>query len=58
MAVEVFSPEVAYVTKPNIKYPGTQVQATAAEAAAQLRLNDALAPVTTTVPAGTIKLAT
>lgn len=57
MSVEVFSPETVYVTKPNIKYPGNQVQATAAETTATNRLNDALTPVTVTVPAGTISIA-
>lgn len=57
MAVEVFSPETVYVTKPNVKYPGSQVQATAAEAVAQTRLNDALSPLSITVPAGSIKIA-
>lgn len=56
-AYDPLSPEVVYSVKGNIKYPGTQVQATAAETTAQNRLNDALAPVTATVPAGTIKLA-
>ncbi len=55
--VPPLSPEVVYAIKGNIKYPGSQAQATAAETAAQARLNDGLAPVTTTVPAGTIKLA-
>ena len=58
MAVESFSPETMYLTKPNIKYPGTQAQATAAETAATNRLNDALSPTTVTVTAGTIKVAT
>jgi hypothetical protein len=57
-AFDPLSPEVTYAIKGNIKFPGTQAQATAAEGAAQSRLNDALAPVTATVAAGTIKLAT
>lgn len=57
-AFDPLSPEVTYAIKGNVKFPGTQVQATAAETAAQSRLNDALAPVTATVAAGTIKLAT
>lgn len=55
--IDPLSPAVVYATKPNIKYPGTQTQATADETAAQSRMNDALAPVTTTVPAGSIKVA-
>lgn len=58
MAFDPHSPAVVYAQKGNIKYPGTQAQATADEAAAQSRLNDALSPVTATVPAGSIKLAT
>ena len=57
MAAESLSPEVAYVLKGNIDYPGTQTQATAAEVLAATRLNDALAPVTVTVPSGSIKVA-
>lgn len=56
-AFDPLSQEVVYTMKGNIKFPGNQVQATAAEALAQSRLNDALSPVTATVPAGTIKLA-
>lgn len=54
------SPEVVYALKPNVKYPGTSAQATAAEGVAQSRMNDAYSPATVTVPAGTIsnKLAT
>lgn len=55
--IENLDPAVAYALKPNIKYPGTQAQATAAEARAQSRLNDALTPVTVTVAGGTIKIA-
>lgn len=55
--VDPLSPAVVYATKPNVKYPGTQAQATADEAAAQSRLNDALTPVTASVPAGSIKVA-
>lgn len=57
-SIENLDPSVVYATKPNIKYPGTQAQATADEARAQSRLNDAFTPVTTTVPAGSIKVAT
>ena len=56
--VENLDPSVVYVTKGNIKYPGTQAQATADEARAQSRLNDALTPATVTVPAGSIGVAT
>jgi hypothetical protein len=38
----VLSPQTAYATKPNIKYPGTQAQATAAETAADTRIEDAI----------------
>lgn len=34
------SPETAYVTKPNIAYPGSQAQATAAEGLAESTIND------------------
>lgn len=34
-------PEATYATKPNIVFPGTQDQATAAEAIADARLEDA-----------------
>jgi hypothetical protein len=57
-AFDPLSPEVTYAIKGNVKYPGTQAQATAAEVSAQSRLNDALSPVTATVAGGTIKLAT
>lgn len=57
-AFDPLSQEVVYAIKGNIKFPGTQAQATAGEALAQSRLNDALAPVTATVPAGSIKVAT
>lgn len=55
--IENLDPSVIYVTKGNIKYPGTQAQATADEARAQSRLNDAFPPATITVPAGSIKVA-
>ena len=38
----VLSPETAYATKPNIVYPGTSAQATAAETLADARIEDAL----------------
>ncbi len=56
-AYDPLSPEVVYAVKGNIKYPLSQAMATASESLAQSRLNDALAPVTATVPAGTIKVA-
>jgi len=59
MPIEPQSPEATYATKTNIKFPGTQAQATAAEAAAKSRINDTFpAGVEVTVAAGTIKLAT
>lgn len=55
--------ELTYATKSNIAFPGTQAQATAAEALAQTRLNDATASqgldgLTFTVGAGSIEVAT
>lgn len=38
----VLSPATAYATRPNIAFPGSQAQATAAEAAADVRIEDAL----------------
>lgn len=38
----VLSPATAYATKSNIAYPGTQAQATAAETAADARIEDVL----------------
>jgi hypothetical protein len=57
MAFDPLSPEVVYAIKGNVKFPLTQALATAAETAATNRLNDALSPVTVTVTAGTIKVA-
>lgn len=60
MTVEVFSPETTYATKGNIKYPGTQAQATAAEGVAQARFTAAFANtplVVVTVGAGAIPVA-
>lgn len=61
MANEVFSPETCYATKGNVKFPGTQTQATAAEGVAQTRLNAAFAQwsplVTVSVGAGAIPVA-
>lgn len=55
------SPESVYATrggaKGNIAFPGTQAQATAAEALATARLNDEHSPITH-VTTGTIKVAT
>ena len=56
-SIENLDPSVVYALKPNIKFPGTQAQATAAEARAQSRMNDAFTPVTVTVAGGTIKVA-
>ena len=42
MTVISMSPATAYMTKPNIVFPGTQAQADAAETAAEARLNDSL----------------
>lgn len=54
----VQSPALAYATKVNVKFPGTQAQATALEAAAVTRFADgAPTGVALTVAAGTIKLA-
>lgn len=57
------SPATTYATKSNIAFPGTQAQATAAEAAAQTRMNDALASsgldgLSITVSGGAIEVAT
>lgn len=56
----VVSSDAAYATKRNIMFPGSAAQATAAEARAQSRINDALTgtSVTVTVAAGAIKVAT
>ena len=58
-AIDPLSPEYVYALKGNVKFPGTQAQATAAETAAGSRFADAISPVvaTLTIPAGTIKLA-
>lgn len=58
-AIDPLSPEWIYAMKGNIKFPGTQAQATAAETAAGSRFADSINPVSApiTVPAGTIKLA-
>lgn len=58
----VLSPATCYASKSNIAYPGTQTQATADEAAAEDRINDALAAsgldgLTVTVAAGAIEVA-
>lgn len=59
MAVPVtVSKDAAYATKVNIKFPGSAAQATAAESAAEDRINDSLpAGVAVTVTAGTIDVA-
>jgi len=54
----VLSPDTCYVTKTNIKFPGTAGQATLAEAAADTRIEDNLPTgVTVTIAGGTIKVA-
>ena len=54
----VLSPATCYVTKTNIKFPGVQAAATAAESAAKTRIEDNLpSGVTVTITGGTIKLA-
>jgi hypothetical protein len=68
--LETSSPEMAYVTKcgsngvPNIKFPGTQAQATQYEGVAQTRLNalyagneNNLVTTTVVVSAGAIPVA-
>lgn len=53
----VLSPATAYATKPNIQFPGTSDQATAAEAAAETRIEDSLpSDVTVSVASGAIKV--
>lgn len=59
----VLSDNAVYATKPNITFPGTQAQATAAEALSQTRINDALASfgldgLTIAVAGGAIEVAT
>lgn len=56
------SPAAAYASKSNIAYPGTQTQATAAETAAQTRINDLLGSqgldgLSITVSGGAIEVA-
>jgi hypothetical protein len=60
MPLETVSPEAAYATRGNIAFPGTQAQATAAEALAQARLATAAQQplASTTIGAGSIKVAT
>ena len=50
----VLSPDTAYATKTNIRFPGTSTQATAARAAAKTRIEDAVPGITVTVAAGAI----
>lgn len=59
----VLNGNCAYASKPNIAYPGTQTQATAAEADAQARINELLGSqgldgLSITVSAGAIEVAT
>lgn len=58
MAFDPLSPEVAYALKGNIKYPGTSAQATAAEASAISRMEDAYAGTTITFASNPIVVAT
>lgn len=53
-SIDPLSPDIVYAVKANIAYPGSSAQATAAEAAAATRYNDAIYPLTVTVPAGAI----
>lgn len=60
MAIPIaLSPQTAYATKDNIKFPGTQAQATAAETAADARIEDAIPgeKVKIEVGAGSITIA-
>jgi hypothetical protein len=57
-APETLSPALLYATKGNIKFPGTQTQATAAETAATARHADAHPTGVTIGLAGSIKPAT
>lgn len=58
--IDITSPEAAYVTKPNIVYPGTQTQADEVEdqarvqAVAQGRIYGSQATAVTTVPPGAL----
>ena len=56
----VLSPETAYATKDNIKFPGTTAQAKAASLRADTRIEDAIPGTTVTieVPETTIQIAT
>ena len=54
--IDGLSPEWVYAVKLNVKFPGTQAQATAAETAAAARALDGYG-LTVTVPGGTIKVA-
>lgn len=58
-AIDPLSPEWVYALKGNVKYPGTQAQATAAELSAASRFADAIYPLVSpiTITPGTIKLA-
>lgn len=58
VGLDPLSPAVIYATRNNIKYPGTQNQATADEAAASARLTDAGGLAGSNIPAGSIKVAT
>ena len=58
MAFDPLSPEVTYALKQNIKYPGSSSQATAAEAAAISRMQDAYTGTTITFASNPIVPAT
>lgn len=56
----VTCPEACYATKPNIAYPGTSAQATAAETTADTLVDDRLESldnVTIAIAAGSIEVA-
>ena len=50
----VLSPDTAYATKTNIKFPGSADQATAARGDAKDRIEDAVPGITVTVAASAI----
>lgn len=57
----VSCPEACYATKPNVAFPGTSAQATAAESRADTIVDERLASVdavTIAIAAGSIEVAT
>ncbi|MGZ6852655.1 MAG: hypothetical protein ACXVGB_00605 [Mycobacteriaceae bacterium] len=52
MSLPTTTPDCVYLTKPNIQHPGSAAQATAAEVAARVELNQRLG---LTVTGGSIK---